>query len=94
MHSMLAHWVPPLERSKFAALVYAGRFIQYIFFVMNINRTNIARFFLRFKFRNCHLVTSEWLAMLLRILGWLATRVLFIRRLRPYMVCVLADVHI
>ncbi|XP_014479208.1 PREDICTED: sialin [Dinoponera quadriceps] len=24
MHSMLAHWVPPLERSKFAALVYAG----------------------------------------------------------------------
>lgn len=24
MHSMLAHWVPPLERSKFAAIVYAG----------------------------------------------------------------------
>ncbi|KAK9297287.1 hypothetical protein QLX08_009004 [Tetragonisca angustula] len=24
MHSMLAHWVPPLERSKFAAVVYAG----------------------------------------------------------------------
>ncbi|XP_046427804.1 sialin isoform X1 [Neodiprion fabricii] len=24
MHSMLAHWVPPLERSKFAATVYAG----------------------------------------------------------------------
>ncbi|XP_063973825.1 sialin [Diachasmimorpha longicaudata] len=24
MHSMLAHWVPPMERSKFAALVYAG----------------------------------------------------------------------
>lgn len=24
MHSMLAHWVPPLERSKFAASVYAG----------------------------------------------------------------------
>nr|XP_050844165.1 sialin isoform X1 [Vespula vulgaris] len=24
MHTMLAHWVPPLERSKFAAIVYAG----------------------------------------------------------------------
>lgn len=24
MHAMLARWVPPLERSKFAALVYAG----------------------------------------------------------------------
>lgn len=24
MHSMLAHWVPPLERNKFAAIVYAG----------------------------------------------------------------------
>ncbi|XP_078043960.1 major facilitator superfamily transporter 10 isoform X2 [Augochlora pura] len=24
MHSMLARWVPPLERSKFAAVVYAG----------------------------------------------------------------------
>ncbi|XP_077263870.1 major facilitator superfamily transporter 10 [Temnothorax americanus] len=24
MHSMLAHWVPPLERSRFAATVYAG----------------------------------------------------------------------
>ncbi|XP_053993180.1 sialin-like [Hylaeus volcanicus] len=24
MHSMLAHWVPPLERNKFAGVVYAG----------------------------------------------------------------------
>lgn len=24
MHAMLARWIPPLERSKFAALVYAG----------------------------------------------------------------------
>ncbi|OAD55056.1 Sialin, partial [Eufriesea mexicana] len=24
MHNMLAHWVPPLERNKFAAMVYAG----------------------------------------------------------------------
>ncbi|XP_012274973.1 sialin isoform X2 [Orussus abietinus] len=24
MHNMLAHWVPPLERGKFAAIVYAG----------------------------------------------------------------------
>lgn len=24
MHTMLAQWVPPLERSKFAAIVYAG----------------------------------------------------------------------
>ncbi|XP_076634993.1 major facilitator superfamily transporter 10 [Colletes latitarsis] len=24
MHSMLAHWIPPLERNKFAAVVYAG----------------------------------------------------------------------
>lgn len=24
MHSMLAHWIPPLERSKFGAIVYAG----------------------------------------------------------------------
>ncbi|XP_014223623.1 sialin [Trichogramma pretiosum] len=24
MHTMLAHWIPPCERSKFAALVYAG----------------------------------------------------------------------
>ncbi|XP_023166495.2 putative inorganic phosphate cotransporter [Drosophila hydei] len=24
MHAMLAHWIPPLERNKFAAVVYAG----------------------------------------------------------------------
>jgi len=24
MHAMLAHWIPPLERNKFAAIVYAG----------------------------------------------------------------------
>lgn len=24
MHAMLAHWIPPLERSRFAAVVYAG----------------------------------------------------------------------
>lgn len=24
MHAMLAKWIPPLERSKFAAYVYAG----------------------------------------------------------------------
>lgn len=24
MHSMLAHWIPPLERNKFGAIVYAG----------------------------------------------------------------------
>lgn len=24
MHAMLARWIPPLERSKFAAYVYAG----------------------------------------------------------------------
>lgn len=24
MHAMLARWIPPLERSKFAAIVYAG----------------------------------------------------------------------
>lgn len=33
MHSMLAIWVPPLERSKFAAVVYAG---NYFFFHYNI----------------------------------------------------------
>lgn len=27
MHAMLARWIPPLERSKFAAYVYAGKFI-------------------------------------------------------------------
>lgn len=26
MHAMLAKWIPPLERSKFAAYVYAGQF--------------------------------------------------------------------
>lgn len=25
MHAMLAKWIPPLERSKFAAYVYAGK---------------------------------------------------------------------
>jgi hypothetical protein len=25
MHVMLAHWIPPLERSKFSAYVYAGK---------------------------------------------------------------------
>lgn len=25
MHAMLARWIPPLERSKFAAYVYAGK---------------------------------------------------------------------
>lgn len=29
MHSMLAQWVPPLERSKFAALVYAGEYLLF-----------------------------------------------------------------
>lgn len=27
MHAMLARWIPPEERSKFAALVYAGTFM-------------------------------------------------------------------
>lgn len=27
MHAMLAKWIPPLERSKFAAYVYAGLLI-------------------------------------------------------------------
>lgn len=26
MHAMLARWIPPLERSKFAAYVYAGKY--------------------------------------------------------------------
>lgn len=30
MHAMLARWIPPLERSKFAAYVYAGIYF-YIF---------------------------------------------------------------
>lgn len=25
MHAMLAKWIPPMERSKFAAYVYAGK---------------------------------------------------------------------
>lgn len=25
MHAMLARWIPPMERSKFAAYVYAGK---------------------------------------------------------------------
>lgn len=27
MHAMLARWIPPLERSKFAAYVYAGKYL-------------------------------------------------------------------
>lgn len=30
MHAMLARWIPPLERSKFAAYVYAGKQPLYI----------------------------------------------------------------
>lgn len=30
MHSMLAIWVPPLERSKFAAIVYAGNLSKFL----------------------------------------------------------------
>lgn len=29
MHAMLARWIPPMERSKFAAYVYAGEFVTY-----------------------------------------------------------------
>jgi hypothetical protein len=25
MHVMLAHWIPPLERSKFSSYVYSGK---------------------------------------------------------------------
>lgn len=33
MHAMLARWVPPLERSKFAAYVYAGNLPIYSFII-------------------------------------------------------------
>ncbi|CAK9820525.1 SLC17A5 [Anthophora plagiata] len=37
MHSMVAHWIPPLERSKFAAVVYAGIYFFFFFFSNIIN---------------------------------------------------------
>lgn len=33
MHAMLARWIPPLERSKFAAYVYAGMYSQNLPFI-------------------------------------------------------------
>lgn len=34
MHAMLARWIPPEERSKFAAIVYAGKDFYCFFFVL------------------------------------------------------------
>lgn len=36
MHAMLAKWIPPMERSKFAAYVYAGK-LTYTFFFYSYN---------------------------------------------------------
>jgi len=72
MHSMLAHWVPPLERSKFAALVYAGSLSYISFLLMNINRTRISHdFFLGSNFGTViSLPVSGWLCSLEFWGGW------------------------
>lgn len=91
MHSMLAHWVPPLERSKFAAIVYAGNLFAF-------DRQKVLEdtydIFLRCEFRNCRLVTSERLAMFLRIMGRLASCILSVRWPWPRVVCILVDIHL
>lgn len=130
MHSMLAHWVPPLERSKFAAIVYAGNYIFSIFLNISLNIsifsffnqykslvqiytylldrspldiftrsyihifTYIHDIFLRCKLRHCRVATGERLAVFLRIMGWLASRILFVRWTRYLVVCILVDIHI
>lgn len=99
MHSMLAHWVPPLERSKFAAIVYAGIIVKSLLLLLpliDINSLleNIYIFLFRCEFRNCRFVTSEWLAMFVGIMGRLATCILFIWRTWSCMVCILVDIYI
>lgn len=98
MHSMLAHWVPPLERSKFAAIVYAGIiFMSFLFLLSLIKKKlfeNIYIFFFRCEFRNCRFITSERLAMFIGIMGRLATCILFIWRTWSCMVCILVDIYI
>lgn len=69
MHSMLAHWVPPLERSKFAAIVYAGiiflSFLLSLFPLININYSKI--FLFSFSGSNFGTVVS------LPVSGWLCS---------------------
>lgn len=50
--------------------------------------------FLRFEFRNCHLITSEWLAMFFRIMGRLAPCILSVWWSWSRVVCVLVDIYI
>lgn len=47
MHAMLAKWIPPMERSKFAAYVYAGKF----FTILKLIFVPVVRLYFRYEGR-------------------------------------------